>query len=137
MLNIYIIEESKKIEEGLSCITSRLSDRGDLFCHVKGYQKFSNEETLKNNILSIMSKILLSNPDTINLLIISAHGTGHTSIKRKGKGSGSIELNKKESLDLRRCQDYFKLLPDHLVVFLICVKAHTLGLSKRFVNILP
>lgn len=118
MLNIYITEESKRISEGWSCITPSLSSGGDLDCHVKGNGIFSNEKTFKDNILSIISKMLLSDSDTTNLLIISAHGSDHRKIERKGKGSGCIELNEKESLDLRWCQDYFKLLPDHLVVFL-------------------
>lgn len=127
MINIYITEESalqelNKSGYGWSCLTSEFINLMEInCCRLKEYRQFSNKKTFDDNIRAIMSKMLLSNSDTINLLIINAHGADHTNINRKGKGSGAIELNENESIYLRDYSHYFEILPTHLVVFLsIC-----------------
>lgn len=127
MINIYITEESalqelNKNGYGWSCLTPEFIDLMEInCCRLKEYRQFSNKQTFEDNIRAIMSKMLLSNSDTINLLIINAHGADHKNINRKDKGSGAIEVNEKESIDLRKYSPYFETLPAHLVVLLsIC-----------------
>lgn len=138
MINIYITEESalqelNKNGYGWSCLTPEFIDLMEInCCRLKEYRQFSNKETFEDNIRAIMSKMLLSNSDIINLLIINAHGADHTNINRKDKGSGAIEVKEKESIDLRKYSPYFETLPAHLVVFLSSCQGAFPGPDQAF-----
>jgi len=117
-LNIYVLEEKSLAKAGMSCMTSRLSNGGDLQSHVKEVVSFSDEKSFLSSILSIVGKMLSSNSDAINLLIISAHGLDETGTNIALEEDGT-------SINLRDHSDFFKVPPNHLVIYLsICKGAY-------------
>ncbi len=116
MLNIYIIEEDSLKSQGppSTCITNRLNTGGDISKYVKSYLSFSDENVFRKCILSTVKEILLTDSISINLLIISAHGIDET---------GTNLWTQNNSINLREYQDYFKILPAHLVIYMRSCKA--------------
>lgn len=116
-INIYVIEEISLAKAGMGCMTPRLSNGGDLQSYVNEVVSFYDEKSFSCSILSIVGKMLSSNSDAINLLIISAHGLDETGT--------NIALEDGTSINLRYLSGFFKVLPNHLVIYLsICKGAY-------------
>ncbi|HPC43034.1 MAG TPA: hypothetical protein PLD91_19115 [Spirochaetota bacterium] len=110
-MKIFILEEESLNSAGLpyTCITQRLKNGGDLFNYREIYEQFVDEKDFQSKLFKIVAHMLKSNHDNINLLIISAHGIGNT---------GTNLWTSNNSINLRNYQEYFRVLPKHMVVYM-------------------
>jgi len=114
-LSIYLLEVAEISGTKLSCLTTRLRDKGRKNHLLLHNGKFKDEHEFQQELLKIFKKIFNNSneqkpQDQIHLLIISAHGKPRTGTE--------LCISGEKSFDLTQYSDYFKIFPDNMFVYI-------------------